>query len=214
MIVAVLNEKGGVGKTTTTVTLGSALVELGKRVQLIGVDPQRDLTLLFSEEMSSENLVFADATTGTLKRTIDRKADFVLIDCPPALGPDVAKALSLADVALVPTMPAAPSLIGLERLMKTLDFARDPERKGGNPNLSWHLLLTLFDTGNPDAFTIEQRLRESLGDRVLSVTIKRHSGIESAAAEGRTILQTAPRIHPARAYRTLARELVNGWSDA
>ncbi len=53
-IIALMNQKGGVGKTTTTVNLGAALAELGKRVCLVDLDPQAHLTINYGIEPSPD----------------------------------------------------------------------------------------------------------------------------------------------------------------
>lgn len=55
--VAVLNQKGGVGKTTDTINLGGALAEQGRRVLLVDLDPQGNLTSgLGIERLQGETL--------------------------------------------------------------------------------------------------------------------------------------------------------------
>ncbi len=53
-IIALMNQKGGVGKTTTTVNLGAALAEMGQRVCLVDLDPQAHLTINYGVEPSPD----------------------------------------------------------------------------------------------------------------------------------------------------------------
>ncbi|HEX7771513.1 MAG TPA: AAA family ATPase, partial [Pyrinomonadaceae bacterium] len=186
-VIAMSNEKGGVAKTTSTLSLGAALAEPGHRVLLIDLDPQANLSLALGLESGGVELTSASvlidnaAIKSAIRRTevnnLDlvpcnsriesaeqflpmrsqytltlRSAlqatpllyDYVLLDCPPALGAITLNALSAADLLIIPTQAEYFSAYALRNMMGTIRRIRQES----NPNLAYRILVTLLDRRN------------------------------------------------------------------
>jgi chromosome partitioning protein len=112
MIVALLNQKGGVGKTTLALHLAGAWARMGCRVTVIDADPQGS-ALDWSEQRAKEGGPRLFGVLGLARDTLHREApeiargvDHVVIDGPPRIAGLMRSALLAADLVLVPAQPS------------------------------------------------------------------------------------------------------------
>jgi chromosome partitioning protein len=112
MIVALLNQKGGVGKTTLALHLAGAWARQGRRVTVIDADPQGS-ALDWSEQRAKEGSPRLFGVLGLARDTLHREApeiargvDHVVIDGPPRIAGLMRSALLAADLVLVPAQPS------------------------------------------------------------------------------------------------------------
>ena len=112
-IIALMNQKGGVGKTTTTVNLGAALAEAGARVCLIDLDPQAHLTINYNIEQTPDLVTLYDVLVEDrpLLEAVQQVSDNIAV-IPSSID------LAAAEIELV-------SVLGRELILKKrLDAAR------------------------------------------------------------------------------------------
>ncbi|MFH1605595.1 MAG: ParA family partition ATPase [Pseudomonadota bacterium] len=112
MILALLNQKGGVGKTTLALNLAGEWARQGHRVTLIDADPQGS-ALDWSQQRSREGLPRLFGVIGLARDTLHREApelardaDYVVIDGPPRVASLMRSALLTADLVLIPVQPS------------------------------------------------------------------------------------------------------------
>ena len=245
--IACANQKGGVGKTTTVVNLGSYLALTGDRVLIIDLDPQGNATSGLGIDRNSIDRSVYDAVVdgsqlgdlilpgpiegldvipsaialagaelelapveGRERRLARRLADvterydYILIDCPPALGLLTVNALTAADSVLIPLQCEYYALEGLTQLLATLDLVRD----NLNPRLAINgVVLTMYDARTNLSADVAAEARLHLGDLVYQAVIPRSVRLSEAPSHGLPIPRYSPESTGAMAYAALASEL-------
>jgi chromosome partitioning protein len=130
--------------------------------------------------------------------------DYVLIDCPPALGLLTVNALTAADSVLIPLQCEYYALEGLTQLLATLDLVRDHL----NPRLAIAgIVLTMYDGRTNLSADVAAEARRHLADLVFDTIIPRSVRLSEAPSHGLPIQRYSPDSPGALAYAALAAEL-------
>ncbi len=247
-IIAIANQKGGVGKTTTAINLGTALAATHRSVVIFDLDPQGNastgLGITTPERQTNAYHVLigeaslADAMRSTLvpglsivpsgvdlsgaeielaaqkhREAYLRQAlqlsgqlpDYVLIDCPPALGLLTLNALVAAQAVLVPLQCEFFALEGISHLMRTIERVR----RAFNPDLEIQgIVLTMFDRRNKLSDIVASDVRNHFGEKVYQTVIPRNVRISEAPSHGRPVLVYDFSCAGSQAYLHLASEVL------
>jgi chromosome partitioning protein len=194
-IIAISNQKGGVAKTTTCVSLGACLAELNQSVLLIDLDPQAHLTV--SLGLKPENLRRAvdDALLGYTS----------LIDCPPSFNTLTLNGLAAADMLIIPVQCDYYAAYSLRHYMKMITQVREKM----NPWLSYRVLVTMYDRRNKICQVILDQMQRGLNSALLNTIIEVDTKLRESPAFGQPITLYAPTTRGTEQYRALAKELMD-----
>jgi len=133
--------------------------------------------------------------------------DYVLIDTPPSLGLLTINALVASNHVIVPVQCEYLSLRGLVQLENTLAMIRE----NLNPDVEiMGILPTMFDRRTLHAREAVEILEENFGDLVFKTRIKKTIRYAEAPVKGTSVLKYDPTGNAAKAYRDLAKEVLNG----
>lgn len=122
-VITILNPKGGVSKTVTSIFLATALAQRGS-VTVVDADPQASATeWAYTAMDSGEPLSFevVPGSAATIRRALPR-SKFVVIDTPPGVAEVLDAATEAADIVLIPTMQSS---LELSRAWAALDAIGD-----------------------------------------------------------------------------------------
>ena len=175
---AVVNQKGGVGKTTVALGLAAVAARRDLSVVVVDLDPQANATSgmgVWSPVSTVAHGLAADAD-GAL---IGVDADLVIIDCPPSLGLLTINGLFAADHAVIVTEPSAWAVDGVAQILRNI--SRIAERRNGTPTLSGVVVNRLARTR--DARYWDEQLVETYGPDVIRPAIALKAAVAEASAQ-------------------------------
>ena len=224
-IIAIANQKGGVGKTTTAINLSACLAEAKQRVLVIDIDPQGNTTSgLGIDKEEKENTIY-EVMLGeiSIEQAICKEA-FDCLDVIPSNvnlagaeidlidieDPEYILKKTAADTVLVPIQCEYYALEGLTQLIHTIHLVQ----KKLNPNLELEgVVFTMYDSRTNLSLQVVENVKDNLKQNIYKTIIPRNIRLAEAPSHGLPINIYDTKSSGAESYRLLAQEVMNNRNE-
>lgn len=247
-IISLVNQKGGVGKTTSAINLATYLAAAGKFVLLVDLDPQGNASsglgidirqvekslyhsmilgehpskiILKTETLGHDIIPASQDLAGAgielvhmdnrefrlynVLREIRTNYDYIIIDSPPSLGLLTINGLVASDEIIIPVQTEYFALEGLSQLLNTISLVKENLQ----PNLKvMGAILTMYDKRNRLSRQVIKEVRDHFPGHVFDSIIPRSVRLAEAPGFGKSILNFDAFSKGARAYKNMAREII------
>lgn len=203
MILSVLNQKGGVGKTTLAVHVATAFARAGDRVLLVDADAQRS-ALDWSDSRDGEPLF---PVIGLAKKTLHKELpalasdyDYAVVDGPPRVNDVARSAIIASDLVIIPVQPSPYDVWAAREIVELLAEVA-----------AFREVLAVFVINRKIVNTaIGRDVADALAEYsipVLAAQVSQRVSFAESAAGGKTVLETDPEGLASQEINVLAREI-------
>ncbi len=189
-VIAVINQKGGTGKTTLALNLAAGLARRGPTA-VIDADPQRSISQWIAMGGGEHALPVATpigtnpaATIAHLKQS----HRYVVVDCPPTVqGAVIEAVMATADVVLIPVLPSPLDLWASVEMAALVGQVQQRNRA-----LQAYLVLNQVETRNALSRVMQEAVAE-FAVPLLQANLQRRAAYRSAAVEGVSVYELGSR---------------------